>query len=93
MSIREFLPELKQYSDQDLLVYATYNFENYYLREVTSNSYWNIEACFDVFKDNKSFTVIFNKDVISPHRSYNHLEMQEIIDRLEEEYKLIKEII
>lgn len=92
-SIREFTGKVADLCWADLINYISFNRDEYSLREITTDTMWYVEAYFDVFKDNKSFTVVFNKDVVSPHRSYNHLEMQEIIDKLDKEYKLIKEII
>lgn len=93
MTIRDFTSKVDKINYQDLIDYITFNRTNYYVREIVSSTFWHIEACYDEFKDNKSFTVIFNRDCVSPYYTYNHIEMQEVIDKLDEEYSEIKKVL
>lgn len=93
MQIREFYPEIVEFTYQDIMEFIYYNRLDYKLREITSNTFWKIEAYFDCFMENKSFVVIFNPDVLSPYRKYNHLDAQSLVDKLDEQFSKVNEII
>ncbi|NTU69212.1 hypothetical protein HGB13_00040 [bacterium] len=91
--IKSFFPDAKSLSINDILEYAGYNIEDYALREIVSETYWRVEAIFSVFKDNKSFKVIFNDDVVSPYRNYSPLEVGELFKKLDEQFTEVRKVI
>lgn len=93
ITINKFFPPDKLLSYTELVEYIDVCYTEYYLREIVSNTFWHIEACINVFKNNKSFTIIFDKDVISPYRGYNHIELQQLVDKLDNKYKEIIKLI
>ena len=90
--IKEYFGDLQEISISDILVYAPFRATDYYLREITDNTHWRVEACYDLFLHNKSITIVFNKDVASPYRKYNQNEVDRLFDTLDEQYFSLKKL-
>lgn len=85
-TIKQFFHYKQLLNYEDILKYYEFNVGEYKLREIVSNTYWRVEALIDIFSKNKSVKLIFNEDVVSPHRDYNHIQAQSLIDKLDEQY-------
>ena len=90
--IKEYFGDLQAISTSDILIYAPFRVTDYYLREITDNTYWRIEACYDLFLYNKSITLVFNKDVLSPYRKYTQSEVDQLFDTLDQQYFELKKL-
>ena len=63
---------------------------DFYLREISTDQEWRVEACCDTIVNNISITIVFKDDVLSPYRNYNQHEVATLIADLESFYNKIK---
>lgn len=75
------------------LIETVNNTKEYKLREISTDTFWSVEAYFNAFIKNKSLKIIFKDDVIYPSRKYTQEEIDKMISELDERYESIKQIL
>jgi hypothetical protein len=91
--IKQYFGQQQDINYDDIIRFYQEYTKNYYLREITSNTFWKVEAVITYFINNKLFKVIFDDDVLSPYRKYNQNDIELILKKLDEKYQEVSAII
>lgn len=67
------------YLEEDSGIYFT-------VREITSDSSWQVEAIAPITIQGVVFLIVFNEDILSPYKNYTQSEVEKIISELKAHY-------
>lgn len=63
------------------------------LRELTTDSKWQVEAYFSYTLQGVRMYVVFAEDVLSPYKNYNQVQVSDIIDDIHDKYRNVRTLL